>query len=155
MMKIRLTLLLALTCLLLPSCLKKSTTGSEGEARIAKLEKEKIALSEELAALKSEADDTNKALAKALVAAERAKTEVRVSGDADQKVAQMQKMVDDLKAAKVKAESDHQKQVFDLQKQIQAMALKIPASDGKGRPPAPNTKTPRHKSSTERHLAPR
>jgi len=154
-MKAHLTLLLGMGCLLLPSCLEKSTTGSGAEAKIAKLEKEKIALSEELAALKSEADDTKKALAETQTAAEQAKAEIRVSGDADDKVVQMEKVVADLKASMAKAESDHQRQVSDLQKQIQAMALEVPASDGKGRPPAPNTKTPRHKSSTERHVAPR
>ena len=157
-MKIHLPLLAVAASLLIPSCLEKQATSAESAAQIATLELEKTKLMAEFAAQKEELDTSKTALADALARAEQAKATSKTpepkAGDTS-KVAEVQKLMTELRSEMDKREAAHRQEIKDLNRQIKAMALDVPASGGAGGSRANDGKTPRHQSTTERHVAPR
>lgn len=157
-MRIHLPLLAIAASLLIPSCLENQAKTAETAATIAALEAEKTKLMATLAEQKTELDSTKTALAEATARAEQAEARAKAAeakaGDTS-KIAEMQKLMTELRSTMDKREAEHRQEVKDLNKQIQAMALEVPASGGGARSRATNEKTDRSQPALDRHIAPR
>jgi len=159
-MKIHLPLLAVAASLLIPSCLEKQAKTAETQASTAALEAEKTALSTQLAALTAELDSSKAALAEATAKAAKAEADAKAAGPKAEeaskaKLAEVQKLMEELRTTMDKREAEHREEIKDLNRQIKAMALEMPASGGGPRPLTTDGKTERPKVSPDRHIAPR
>jgi hypothetical protein len=158
--RIHLPLLAVAASLLIPSCLEKQAKTAETQASTAALEAEKTALTTQLAALTAELDSSKAALAEATAKVAKAEADAKAAGPKAEeaskaKLAEAQKLMEELRTTMDKREAEHQEEIKDLNRQIKAMALEVPASGGGPRPVAPDGKTDRPKVSPDRHIAPR
>ena len=163
-MKLRLLAVAAVaTSLIATSCLQHEDPANaakqqELEAKVAKLESQVTGLKTQLAAADTAKTTAESALAKATSETQRAVADASKKSAAD--LAATAKELATLKTSSHQADEANKSQIADLQRQIKAMALKIPTPDA----PVPAAQPPSRKpvapanpsveSSIERHISP-
>lgn len=137
------------------SCLERG--GGAGDAPRQELAVKVGDLEAEVAALKAKlaAADAAKGTAETELAQVKTATERRVveaSRKAGEDLAAAKKELTALRDQMRKTEADHAAQVADLQQQIKAMALKVPAGNSGTAPVQPGTRTPATGGGIERRI---